>query len=146
MKARLKQMEEEAEKLKELQTDHPNLELSTSTPGAPAGAPTAADADARSVYVGNVDYASTPEELQAHFQDCGTICRVTILCNKYTGQPKGFAYLEFADEDAVKNAMILNESLFRGRQLKVSEKRTNVPGMGPAFARGGGRGRGRGMG
>jgi RNA recognition motif-containing protein len=67
-----------------------------------------ADADARSVFVGNVhssfilslfeliviatrqvDFASTPEELQQHFQSCGAILRITILCDKFTGKPKG---------------------------------------------------------
>ena len=37
-----------------------------------------------------VDYGATPEEIQAHFQACGTINRVTILCDKFTGHPKGY--------------------------------------------------------
>lgn len=70
--------------------------------------------DSRSVYVGNVsiesacciegshrsvfnntcffvqvDYGTAPEELQNHFQSCGTINRVTIICDKFTGHPKG---------------------------------------------------------
>ncbi|KAF6158879.1 hypothetical protein GIB67_012296 [Kingdonia uniflora] len=88
-------------------------------------------------YVGNVslqqttihvDYASTPEEVQQHFQSCGTVNRVTILTDKF-GQPKGFAYVEFVEVDAVQNALLLNESELHSRQLKVSAKRTNVPGM-----------------
>jgi hypothetical protein len=75
--------------------------------------------DSRSVYVGNVDWGSTPEEIQAHFQSCGTINRITILCDKWTGQPKGYAYVEFADPSSVGNAMVLNESLFRARLIKV---------------------------
>lgn len=75
--------------------------------------------DARSVYVGNVDWGSTPEEIQAHFQSCGTINRITILCDKWTGQPKGYAYVEFADPASVANAVVLNESLFRARLIKV---------------------------
>ncbi|GJN88758.1 hypothetical protein Rhopal_001726-T1 [Rhodotorula paludigena] len=94
--------------------------------------------DSRSIYVGNVDYGSTPEEIQQHFSSCGTINRVTILFDKFTG-PKGYAYVEFAEPSLVQNAMLLNESMFRGRQLKVSPKRTNVPGFN-------GRGRGRGRG
>lgn len=97
--------------------------------------------DARSIYIGNVDYAATPEELHAHFQSCGTINRITILCDKFTGHPKGFAYIEFADESSVKNAEALNESLFRNRLLKVTPKRTNVPGFSMRGGRGG-RGRG----
>eukprot|EP00571_Detonula_confervacea_P005136 CAMPEP_0172327950 /NCGR_PEP_ID=MMETSP1058-20130122/60097_1 /TAXON_ID=83371 /ORGANISM="Detonula confervacea, Strain CCMP 353" /LENGTH=140 /DNA_ID=CAMNT_0013045043 /DNA_START=43 /DNA_END=465 /DNA_ORIENTATION=- len=51
--------------------------------------------DGHSIYVGQVDYSSTPEELLAHFESCGTVERVTIVCDKFTGRPKGFAYLEF---------------------------------------------------
>jgi len=50
-----------------------------------------------------------------------------------------FAYVEFSEADAVTNATTLNDSYFRGRLLKVTAKRTNVPGMSPR-----GRGRGRG--
>ena len=45
------------------------------------------EADNRSVYVGQVDYSATPEELQLHFKDCGTVNRVTILTDKM-GNPK----------------------------------------------------------
>jgi len=48
------------------------------------------EVDARSIYVGNVDYSCTPEEIQAHFKDCGTINRVTIPVDKYSQQPKGY--------------------------------------------------------
>ncbi|KAK8951752.1 hypothetical protein KSP39_PZI004406 [Platanthera zijinensis] len=75
-----------------------------------------------------VDYACTPEEVQQHFQSCGTVNRVTILTDKF-GQPKGFAYVEFVEIEAVQNSLLLNESELHGRQLKVSAKRTNVPGM-----------------
>ena len=51
--------------------------------------------DACSIYVGQVDYGTTPEELLGHFEACGTVERVTIVCDKYTGRPKGYAYLEF---------------------------------------------------
>lgn len=44
--------------------------------------------------------------------------RVTILTDKF-GQPKGFAYVEFVEVDAVQNALLLNESELHGRQLKV---------------------------
>ncbi|OZJ04444.1 Polyadenylate-binding protein 2 [Bifiguratus adelaidae] len=130
MKARVKEMEEEAAKLREMQAQvEKEMNLTEEDKEA---------VDARSVYVGNVDYSATPEELQAHFQSAGTINRVTILCDKWTGHPKGFAYVEFAEPDLVANAMALNESLFHGRQIKVTPKRTNVPGM----SRGRGRGRG----
>merc|ERR1712034_254518 len=75
-----------------------------------------------------------------HFKSCGQINRITILVDKYTGNPKGFAYIEFADEQSVQNSLLLNGSLFRGRQLKVMQKRTNIPGFN--FG-GGGKGKGK---
>lgn len=77
------------------------------------------EVDNKSIYVGNVDYGATAEELEAHFHGCGSINRVTILCDRYTGHPKGFAYIEFTDKDSVQTSMALDESLFRGRQIKV---------------------------
>lgn len=47
------------------------------------------ETDTRSIYVGNVDYGATAEELEQHFHGCGSINRVTILCDKFTGHPKG---------------------------------------------------------
>lgn len=90
------------------------------------------------VFLEQVDYAATGDQLSSHFSDCGTINRVTIMCNKATGQPKGFAYIEFQDHLAAQNALILNESTFLGRALKIVPKRTNVPA---AYRGGYGRGR-----
>lgn len=69
-------------------------------------------------FVMQVDYACTPEEVQQHFQSCGTVNRVTILTDKF-GQPKGFAYVEFLEVEAIQEALALNESELHGRQLKV---------------------------
>jgi polyadenylate-binding protein 2 len=69
---------------------------STSSSSAAAGANgDKMQKDGHSIYVGQVDYTATPEELLAHFGACGTVNRVTIVCDKYTARPKGFAYLEF---------------------------------------------------
>ena len=51
------------------------------------------EADGRSIYVGNVDYGATAEELEQHFHGCGSINRVTIQCDKYSGHPKGYNVL-----------------------------------------------------
>ncbi|KAI8454290.1 polyadenylate-binding protein 2 [Phakopsora pachyrhizi] len=139
MKQRVREMEMEAEKLREMQAQ---VEREMSEAGARGNGVVTLEedkevVDSRSVYVGNVDYGSTAEEIQAHFASCGTINRITILCDKFTGQPKGFAYIEFADPVLVHQACLLNDSLFRGRQIKVTPKRTNIPG----FSRGRGRGR-----
>nr|CAG4636590.1 EOG090X0FQT [Eubosmina coregoni] len=131
IKARVREMEEEAEKLKMLQSE---VEKQINSPQGVASSPNMSiedkmEVDGRSVFVGNVDYGATAEELEQHFHGCGSINRVTILCNKYDGHPKGFAYVEFGDKDSVQTAMALDESLFRGRQIKVMLKRTNRPGI-----------------
>mmetsp|Transcript_8361 Transcript_8361/g.21414 ORF Transcript_8361/g.21414 Transcript_8361/m.21414 type:complete len:200 (-) Transcript_8361:3307-3906(-) len=143
LKAKLAQMEEEAEKLKAIQAkvqEEAGLVTGDDAALTPGEEGSREEADARSIYVGNVDYACTPEELQVHFQSCGTVNRVTILTDKF-GQAKGFAYVEFLEADAVAAAVLLTDSELRGRQIKVSAKRTNVPGM--KMGRGRGRGRGR---
>ena len=107
---------------------------------------TTAEEDSRSVYVGQVDYSATPEELQEHFAGCGTVNRVTILCDRFRN-PKGYAYIEFAEPENVEAAVALNESEFKGRQLKVTAKRTNVHGFGGrGKGKGGGKGGGKGFG
>lgn len=111
MKQRVEEMEREANKLRELQAAAENAENGSVSGGDGAPMETEEDkslADSRSIYVGNVssfvfvgitlvieflpsqvDYGATPEEIQQHFQACGTINRVTILCDKFTGHPKG---------------------------------------------------------
>eukprot|EP00236_Picocystis_salinarum_P002385 CAMPEP_0183831486 /NCGR_PEP_ID=MMETSP0807_2-20130328/4703_1 /TAXON_ID=88271 /ORGANISM="Picocystis salinarum, Strain CCMP1897" /LENGTH=236 /DNA_ID=CAMNT_0026076975 /DNA_START=47 /DNA_END=758 /DNA_ORIENTATION=- len=125
MKARLDEMEQEANKLKQMQA-----RVEKEMGQAPGGLDPKEkeEVDSRSVYVGNVDYSCTPEELQQHFKSCGTVNRVTILTDKL-GNPKGFAYIEFLEVDAVPNALLLSESELKGRSIKVQAKRTNVPGM-----------------
>ncbi|TVY20358.1 Polyadenylate-binding protein 2 [Lachnellula arida] len=152
MKRRVAEMEEEATKLREMTAvlEQQSNELQEDKE----------DIDSRSIFVGNVDYEVSPEEIQAHFQSCGAINRVTILLDKFTGQPKGYAYVEFTEPSLVAHALLLNESVLHGRNLKVdmlnpifygswliimrlqvTPKRTNLPGM---AGRGRGRGRGRG--
>ncbi|KAK4716868.1 hypothetical protein R3W88_015206 [Solanum pinnatisectum] len=129
MKKRLKEMEDEAAALREMQAKVEKEMGSVQDPAnADASQANREEVDSRSIFVGNVDYACTPEEVQQHFQACGTVNRVTILTDKF-GQPKGFAYVEFVEQEAIQEALQLNESELHGRQLKVMPKRTNVPGM-----------------
>ncbi|KAL2513626.1 Polyadenylate-binding protein 3 [Forsythia ovata] len=129
MKKRLKEMEDEAAALREMQSKVEQEMGAVQDPAAAAAnQANKEEVDSRSIFVGNVDYSCTPEEVQQHFQSCGTVNRVTIRTNKY-GQPKGYAYVEFLEPEAVEQAILLNESELHGRQLKVSAKRTNIPGM-----------------
>ncbi|XP_060175903.1 polyadenylate-binding protein 2-like isoform X2 [Lycium barbarum] len=135
MKKRLKDMEDEAVALREMQAKVEKEMGSIQDPTAAAeNQANKEEVDSRSIFVGNVDYSCTPEEVQQHFQACGTVNRVTIRTNKF-GQPKGYAYVEFLEVEAVQEALLLNESELHGRQLKISAKRTNIPGMKPHRAR-----------
>ena len=55
-----------------------------------------------------------------------------------------YAYVEFTEPNLVAQALVLNESVFKGRNIKVTPKRTNIPGMSRGRGRGGYRGGGRG--
>ncbi|NWI97775.1 PABP2 protein, partial [Pitta sordida] len=150
IKAKLREIEQEDEKLKELQLEAEShlflsseadilvhvapATLSMTNVPVPAGlfpktSQEKVEADQRSIYVGNVDYGGTAEELESHFNSCGQINRVTILCDKFSGHPKGYAYIEFEEKSSVRAAVELDESTFRGRVLKVLPKRTNMPGI-----------------
>ncbi|NXG10482.1 PABP2 protein, partial [Sakesphorus luctuosus] len=149
IKAKLREIEKEDEKLKELQLEAENHLFMSSeadrqtslchsvhdkAPLLSAGlfpktAKEKVEADQRSIFVGNVDYGGTAEELESHFNSCGQINRVTILCDKFSGHPKGYAYIEFEEKSSVKAAVELDESTFRGRIIKVLPKRTNMPGI-----------------
>ncbi|XP_046401748.1 uncharacterized protein LOC124167777 [Ischnura elegans] len=130
---RREEREKEAEKLKQLQSEVDKQMNLGSPPSLTSplnmSIEEKMEVDNRSIYVGNVDYGATAEELEQHFHGCGSINRVTILCNKCDGHPKGFAYIEFADRESLQTAMAMDDSLFRGRQIKVMPKRTNRPGL-----------------
>nr|XP_044986530.1 polyadenylate-binding protein 2-like [Jaculus jaculus] len=124
IKAPAREEEEEAAKLREVHEEA--WKQRTPSPGS---AQEKTEADARSVHVDNVDYGATAQALEAHFHACGSVLRVSILCDRVTGHPKGFAYVEFSEEESARAALALDGSLFRGRQIKVVTKRTNIPGI-----------------
>ena len=83
MKRRVAEMESEAARLRELQSQDQYSDGMQREDRE--------DVDGRSIFVGNVDYGATPEEIQSHFATGpGTINRVTILLDKFTGHPKGW--------------------------------------------------------
>ncbi|XP_041256412.1 embryonic polyadenylate-binding protein 2 isoform X3 [Onychostruthus taczanowskii] len=143
IKAKLREIEQEDERLKELQLEAENhLSMSSEAALFPLTTKEKMEADQRSIYVGNVDYGGTAEELESHFNSCGQINRVTILCDKFSGHPKGYAYIEFEEQSSVKAAVELDESVFRGRVIKVRaggspwggcspHSRPCLPGAGP---------------
>ena len=106
LQAEIERMEAEAARIsketEELEKKKESIKSSSSGDAAPAASEDSKPTnDACSIYVGQVDYSTTPEELVSHFGACGTIERVTIVCDKYTGRPKGkhgYRVVEFAIE------------------------------------------------
>lgn len=72
------------------------------------------------VYVGNIDYAATEEELAEYFAPYGHVESVNIPLNRYTGRARGFGFVSFATTEEAERAMALNGSEFKGRQIQVN--------------------------
>ncbi len=74
------------------------------------------------IYVGNLSYDVTEEELRATFEEYGQVTTATVIKDKYTGRSKGFGFVEMAEAEAAKKAIeALNGKEYRGRTVKVNE-------------------------
>ncbi|MFO7850124.1 MAG: RNA-binding protein [Spirochaetia bacterium] len=74
------------------------------------------------IYVGNINYNTTEEELQDLFKDYGDVQSVNIIVDRYSGQSKGFGFVEMDSAEAASAAIsALNEQEFGGRRLRVNE-------------------------
>jgi RNA recognition motif-containing protein len=74
-----------------------------------------------SVYVGNIPYQATEDELGHFFSQAGSVVNVRLVYDRETGRPKGFGFCEFADENSAQQAInSLNGSDFNGRALRVN--------------------------
>lgn len=77
------------------------------------------DSDAR-LYVGNIDYSVKEQDLAKLFAQFGKINLVSIPSNKYTGRGRGFGFVTYYLKKDAENAISLNGTRLRGRQLQVS--------------------------
>src|SRR5207247_4432573 len=88
------------------------------------------------LFVGNLSFQATEEDLRELFQQAGTVESVRIVTDQFTGSPRGFGFVEMSTkEEATKAIEMLNGRLFRDRNLVVDEAR-------PQAQRGGGGGGG----
>ena len=94
---------------------------------APGGAAAAAPTRNTSIFIGNMDPKTTESDLRIFFAPCGPIRRVTMLKDKFTGMPKGNAYVEFEAEDGANAAVLKNNQPCHGKPLKIDMKRDNLP-------------------
>jgi len=98
------------------------------------------------IYVGNLSYELTEEELQQEFMAYGEVTSVSILTDKLSGQPKGFGFVEMSSKPEAEAAIAgLNGKTVKERTIVVNEARPrtdNRSGGGYGGRGGGGRGGG----
>jgi RNA recognition motif-containing protein len=98
------------------------------------------------LYVGGLSYSTTSEALREHFVQCGTVESATVITDRYSGQSRGFGFVEMAtNEEAQKAVSMLNGQRLDGRTIKVELANPQGAGGGGGGGRGGpGMGGGRG--
>ncbi len=97
----------------------------------------------KNIYVGNLAFSTTEEELRSLFEPYGPVDKVSLVRDRDTGQPRGFGFVELgSDEQAEKAIAALNGQNVGGRNINVNEARpkTERAGGGRGFGGGGGRG------
>ena len=101
---------------------------------------------AKKLYVGNLPYNTSEDDLRELFSPLGDISDLAVITDRYTGQSKGFAFVEMSDDTAADAAVAqLNGHTLGSRQIVVNEARPREERSGGGGGRGGyGGGGGRG--
>ncbi len=95
------------------------------------------------IYVGNLSWSMTDDDLMNLFSEHGTVSSAKILKDKMNGRSKGFGFVEMEDNEAAKAAIAaLNETEVQGRKLIVNESQPRAEGDRPKRSYGGGGGGG----
>ncbi|MBI4977012.1 MAG: RNA-binding protein [Spirochaetes bacterium] len=95
---------------------------------------------AKKIYVGNMSYNTTKEQIQDLFSQHGTVLSVAIITDRDTGRPKGFGFVEMdGDEAAAAAIAALDGKEVDGRALKVNEAKPKTDDRRPSHGGGGGR-------
>ncbi len=76
------------------------------------------------IYVGNLSYSVTEDDLRAAFEQYGQVERVSVITDRMSGRSKGFGFVEMPNENEAKEAIAqLNEADLKGRNMMVNEAR-----------------------
>jgi RNA recognition motif-containing protein len=76
------------------------------------------------IYIGNLPYGTSEDELKELFQTHGEVGSVRIITDRETGRSKGFAFVEMPNNDEAQKVLdTLNNTEFNGRNLRVNEAR-----------------------
>jgi len=96
------------------------------------------------IYVGNLPYQADDQKLQELFAQHGTVTSARVIVDKFSGESKGFGFVEMPDKsEAVAAIKATNEQDFMGRALRVNESQPKPRGGGGNRGGGGGGKRGR---
>ncbi|MEJ2261882.1 MAG: RNA-binding protein [Anaerolineales bacterium] len=99
------------------------------------------------IYVGNLSYSTTEDQLREAFEAYGQVDSATVIKDKYSGRSRGFGFVEMPSNEEAQAAIAgLNGAEVDGRTLTVNEARPRSERGGGGGRRGGGRGRGGGGG
>jgi RNA recognition motif-containing protein len=90
------------------------------------------------LYVGNLPFTATDEDVRALFSKHGTVEKVSLISDRDTGRPRGFGFVEMSSADASRAMQALNGTDFDGRSLKVNEAQERERSGGGGGHRGGG--------
>jgi RNA recognition motif-containing protein len=86
------------------------------------------------LYVGNLSYQTTQESLQEMFAEAGQVVSAQVMTDRYSGQSRGFGFVEMSTDEETQNAVkILNGRTVGGRALVVNEARPREAGNGGGF-------------
>jgi RNA recognition motif-containing protein len=78
----------------------------------------------KKLYVGNIHYGTSEEKLSEMFAKHGEVVSVNLIMDRYTGQSRGFGFVEMSTEEEAKTALeMVNGQDLEGRELKVAEAR-----------------------
>ena len=86
----------------------------------------------KSIYVGNLPWSATEEEVQGLFATHGKVLSVKLITDRETGRARGFGFVEMDDADASAAIEALDNSSYGGRTLRVNEARPREP-RGPRY-------------
>ncbi len=83
---------------------------------------------AKKLYIGNLSYSTTDEELKNTFSEAGNVESANVIKDKFSGRSRGFGFVEMSsDEEATKAIEMFNEKEVDGRNLIVSEAKPMTP-------------------
>jgi cold-inducible RNA-binding protein len=81
---------------------------------------------AQRIYVGNLSYDTTEDTLRTLFSEFGEVESVNVITDRHTGRPKGFAFVEIAEQAAQAAIAALNGKMVDNREIKVDKAKPRV--------------------